>query len=165
MASERGRNEGCLATQIFMLKHSARYLFLALAIAWAGVIFHLSSQSSIDTPSLFPGQDKLFHMMAFGVLGFLFMGSMKTTASGYRTGQVWLVVVVVVLYGLLDEFHQYFVPGRTVEIYDALADAAGALLGAWSMYYLVKILGKSSRMRSAPTMHRDVRVSREDRSP
>ena len=148
-----------------MLKHSARYLFLALAIAWAGVIFYLSSQSSIDTPSLFPGQDKLFHMMAFGVLGFLFMGSMKTTTSGYRTGQVWLVVVLVVLYGLLDEFHQYFVPGRTVEIYDALADTAGALLGAWSMYYLVKILGKSSRMRSAPTMHRDVRVSREDRSP
>ena len=148
-----------------MFKHTARYLFLALAIAWAGVIFYLSSQSSIDTPSLFPGQDKLFHMMAFGVLGFLFMGSMKSTTSGYRIGQVWLVVVLVVLYGLLDEFHQYFVPGRTVEIYDALADAAGALLGAWSMYYLVKILGKSSRMRSAPTMHRDVRVSREDRSP
>ena len=148
-----------------MLKRTTRYLFLVLAIAWAGVIFYLSSQSSIDTPSLFPGQDKLFHMIAFGVLGFLFMGSMKTTTSGYRTGQVWLVVVLVVLYGLLDEFHQYFVPGRTVEIYDALADTAGALLGAWSMYYLVKILGKSSRMRSAPTMHRDVRVSREDRSP
>ena len=148
-----------------MFKRTTRYLFLALAIAWAGVIFYLSSQPGIDTPSLFPGQDKLFHMTAFGVLGFLFMGSMKTTTSGYRIGQVWLVVVLAVLYGLLDEFHQYFVPGRTVEIYDALADATGALLGAWSMYYLVKILGKSSRLRSAPTMHRDVRVSREDRSP
>ena len=148
-----------------MLKRTTRYLFLVLAIAWAGVIFYLSSQPSIDTPSLFPGQDKLFHMVAFGVLGFFLMGGMKTTSNGYRTRQVWLVVVLVVLYGLLDEFHQYFVPGRTVEIYDALADAAGALLGAWSMYYLVKILGKSSRMRSAPTMHRDVRVSREDRSP
>ena len=112
-----------------MFKRTARYLFLTLAIAWAGVIFHLSNQSSIDTPSLFPGQDKLFHMMAFGVLGFLFMGSMKTTTSGYRTGQVWLVVVLVVLYGLLDEFHQSFVPGRTVEIYDTLADAAGACWG------------------------------------
>ena len=134
-----------------MLKRSARYLFLALAIAWAGVIFYLSSQSSIDTPALFPGQDKLFHMMAFGVLGFLFMGSMKTTTSGYRIGQVWLVVILVVLYGLLDEFHQYFVPGRTVEFYDALADATGALLGAWSMYYLVRIL--ASRSTALPPVH------------
>ena len=123
-----------------MFKRTARYLFLTLAIAWAGVIFYLSSQPSIDTPSLFPGQDKLFHMVAFGILGFFLMGGMKVTSSGYRTRQVGFVVVLVVLYGLLDEFHQYFVPGRTMDIYDALADAAGGLLGAWSMYYLVRVL-------------------------
>jgi VanZ family protein len=134
-----------------MLKHSARLVFLALAIAWASVIFYLSSQPSIDTPSLFPGQDKLFHMIAFGVLGFFLMGGMKTASNGYRTRQVWFVVALVMLYGLLDEFHQYFVPGRDADILDALADAAGSLVGAWSMYYLVKVLGKSSRMRSAPT--------------
>jgi len=118
----------------------ARFIFLALTILWAGVIFYLSSQPSIDTPSLFPGQDKLFHMVAFGILGFFLMGGMKVTNSGYRTRQVWFVVILVVLYGLLDEFHQYFVPGRTMDIYDALADAAGGLLGAWSMYYLARIL-------------------------
>jgi len=127
-----------------MLKQAARFIFLALAIAWAGVIFYLSSQPSIDPPSLFPGQDKLFHMIAFGLLGFFLMGGMKATSSGYRTRQVWLVVVLVVLYGVLDEFHQYFVPGRTVDSYDALADAAGALLGAWSMYYLARILIRRS---------------------
>ena len=127
-----------------MIKHSARFIFLVLAMAWFWVIFYLSSQPSIDTPLLFPGQDKLFHMVAFGVLGFLLMGGMKTTGSGYRTGQVWFVVVLVVLYGLLDELHQYFVPGRTVEVYDALADAAGGLLGAWSMYYLARILIRRS---------------------
>jgi VanZ family protein len=79
------------------------------------------------------------------------MGSMKSTSSGYRIGQVWLVVILVVLYGLLDEFHQYFVPGRTVDIYDALADAAGALLGAWSMYILVRIL--ASRSTALPPAH------------
>jgi VanZ family protein len=127
-----------------MYKRSARYLFLALAIAWAGVIFYLSSLPGIDTPMLFPGQDKLFHLIAFGTLGFLFMGTMKTTNSGYRIRQVWFVVVLVASYGVLDEFHQYFVPGRTVEFYDALADAFGALLGAWSMYYLVKVLASRS---------------------
>ena len=126
--------------KFFMFKHTIRYLFLALAIVWAGVIFYLSSQPSIDTPSLFPGQDKLFHMIAFGVLGFFLMGGVKARSNGYRTGQVWLVVALVVLYGLLDEFHQYFVPGRNADIFDVLADAAGALLGAWCMYYLVRVL-------------------------
>ena len=68
-----------------MFKQSTRYLFLALAIAWAGVIFYLSSQRGIDTPTLFPGQDKLFHLMAFGMLAFLAMGAMRPAASGYRS--------------------------------------------------------------------------------
>ena len=123
-----------------MLIQPVRFLFLLLAIAWAGVIFYLSSQPGIDTPLLFPGQDKLFHLIAFGLLGFLLMGSMKTTSSGYRTMQVWFVVALVATYGVLDEFHQYFVPGRSAEIYDALADAAGGLLGAWSMFYLVSVV-------------------------
>jgi len=123
-----------------MLKRMTRFLFLTLAAAWAGVIFYLSSQPGIDTPLLFPGQDKLFHMAAFGILGFFLMGGVKTTGSGYRTGQLWFVVVLVMLYGLLDEFHQYFVPGRDADILDVLADAAGGLLGAWCMYYLVRVL-------------------------
>ena len=129
-----------------MRKRSTRYLFLVLALGWAGVIFYLSSQPGIDTPLLFPGQDKLFHLIAFGLLGFLLIGSMKTTRRGYRTMHVWIVVGLVALYGVLDEFHQYFVPGRSVEFNDALADAAGGLLGAWSMYYLVRLLARRSKV-------------------
>ena len=146
MASERSGSEEQLASQVFMFKYSVRFIFLALAISWAGVIFYLSSQPSIDMPSFFPGQDKLFHMVEFGVLGFFLMGGMKTTSSGYRTGQIWFVVVLVMLYGLLDEFHQYFVPGRTMDIYDALADAAGGLLGARSMYHLARILASRNHL-------------------
>ena len=128
-----------------MLKHPNRLLFAALAVGWAVLIYYLSSQPGIDTPTLFPGQDKLLHLIAFGMLGFLVMGAMKRTASGYRPGQVWFTVTLVTLYGLLDESHQYFVPHRTVEFYDLLADAAGGLLGAWSMYYLVRALSNRSR--------------------
>jgi VanZ family protein len=127
-----------------MFKQSTRYLFLALTIFWAGVIFYLSSKSSIHTPALFPGQDKLFHMLAFGILAFFSLGAMRPAASGYRSRQVWLTVGLVTLYGLLDEFHQYYVPGRTVEIYDALADACGGILGACAMYYLSSILASRS---------------------
>jgi len=114
--------------------------FLLAALSWAGLIFYLSSQPSIETPSLFPGQDKLFHLMAFGILGLLTMGALQASHGGYPTRQVWLVALAVMLYGILDEFHQYFVPGRSADVYDVLADAIGGLLGAWAMYWLVRVL-------------------------
>ena len=114
--------------------------FLLAALSWAGLIFYLSSQPSIETPALFPGQDKLFHLIAFGILGFLAMGARQASQQGYPTGQVWQVVFAVMLYGILDEFHQYFVPGRSADVYDVLADIVGGLLGAWAMYWLVRAL-------------------------
>jgi VanZ family protein len=114
--------------------------FLLATLFWAGLIFYLSSQPSIATPALFPGQDKLFHLIAFGILGLLTMGAQQTSREGYSARRVWLVVLAVTLYGILDETHQYFVPGRNADVFDALADALGALLGAWTMYFLARIL-------------------------
>jgi VanZ family protein len=118
--------------------------FLLAPLSWAGLIFYLSSQPSIETPALFPGQDKLFHLIAFGILGFFAMGSRQASHEGYPTRQVWQVALVVMLYGILDEFHQYFVPGRSADVYDVLADAIGGLLGVWAMYWLARVLYRRS---------------------
>ena len=91
---------------------------------------------------LFPGQDKLFHLVVFGALGFLVMGTLQPPQNGYRQQQLWWVAVAVMLYGISDEFHQYFVPGRSVDVYDVLADALGGLLGAWTMYQLSRMTRK-----------------------
>jgi VanZ family protein len=45
---------------------------------------------------------------------------------------------IAVAYGVTDEWHQSFVPGRSAELRDLAADAMGALLaaiavGAWSI--------------------------------
>ena len=93
---------------------------------------------------LFPGQDKLFHLVVFGILGFLVMGTLPASQSGYRQRQLWGVTLAVMLYGIADEFHQYFVPGRSVDGYDVLADALGGLLGAWIMYQLSRMTGNRS---------------------
>ena len=37
------------------------------------------------------------------------------------------------LYGVSDEFHQYFVPDRTCDPLDWLTDTCGSLFGAWLM--------------------------------
>jgi VanZ family protein len=118
--------------------NTVRNLFLLCALGWAGVIFYLSSLPGVDVPPLFFGEDKLLHAVVFGILGFFALGAMKTTGDGYRVFQPWLAVVLVVVYGALDEFHQHFVPGRTPDIHDLMADAVGGMLGVWVSYRFIK---------------------------
>ncbi len=121
-----------------MQKPAIRFLFLLLALTWAGVLYYLSAQPGIDKPLLFIHQDKILHFVAFGLLGFLTMGAIRTKGEAHRNWQVWLIVLLVGLYGVADEFHQRFVPGRNVSIHDVAADMAGGIMGAWAMYFLVK---------------------------
>ena len=48
---------------------------------------------------------------------------------------VGLTLLLTTLYGVTDEVHQMFVPGRSTDAYDVAADAAGAvvgLVGCWA---------------------------------
>ncbi len=61
------------------------------------------------------------------------MGYLVARAFGYGLhGRKILFVrsfVICVLYGISDEFHQWFVPYRVVSVMDILADIAGSVLG------------------------------------
>ncbi len=120
------------------MPNNLRNLFLLCALGWAAVIFYLSHLPGVDVPPLFFGKDKLFHAIVFGILGFFALGAMKTTVEGYRVFQLWLAVGLVIGYGVLDEFHQHFVPGRTPDIYDVMADAVGGMLGVWLFARVIK---------------------------
>jgi VanZ family protein len=115
-----------------------RRLFLAMTLAWAALIYYLSDQPGIDIPPLFPHQDKVMHLFIYAVLGFLAMGSCRATRCRHRAIHYWVVVSLVGLYGVLDEFHQSFVPGRHTDALDALADICGGLLGAGLMFVLLR---------------------------
>ena len=121
-----------------MQRPTVRYLFLLLAVSWAGVLYYLSAQPGIGKPLLFIHEDKILHFIAFGLLGFLAMGAIRAKGDTHHNWQVWLIVLLVGLYGVVDEFHQRFVPGRDASIYDIAADMAGGVMGAWVMYFLVK---------------------------
>ena len=117
-----------------------RFLFLLFALAWMALIFYLSSQPAIDITPLFPHQDKVFHAVIYGVLAVALLGSMRHHPDGYRYRQVAIAVLLATLYGLSDEFHQSFVPGRSPEAGDVLADAAGALLATLVFRWLLRTL-------------------------
>ena len=127
-----------LTSYTTMQKPALRFLFLLLALGWAGVLYYLSAQPGTDTPQLFMHQDKIMHFVAFGLLGFLIMGAIRARGDTHRNWQVWIIVLLVGLYGITDEIHQSFVPGRDASIYDVAADMTGGVLGAWAMYFLVK---------------------------
>ena len=100
------------------------------ALVWAAVIFTFSSFSKLPAP---PGglTDKHAHLAVYGVLGALLVWGLTDRAPARTTWKVVATVVVVaLLYGLSDEFHQSFVPGREVSGLDLAADVAGAAIAA-----------------------------------
>jgi VanZ family protein len=105
--------------------------FWWLALAWASIIFLLSSipgKSMPDVPGL--RYDKLLHALVYSVLGGLIFLALRQRSSLPTSRVVAISAAFALAYGLTDEFHQLFVPGRSADLYDAVADGIGALLGA-----------------------------------
>jgi VanZ family protein len=96
------------------------------AAIWAAVLFFLSEIEHTSRAPWHLVSDKVLHILLYGVLG-------ATLAWGKaRMGKRlphWIVVAGGVAYGLTDEWHQSFVPGRTPSAGDALADLTGTVAG------------------------------------
>ncbi len=93
-----------------------------------GAIFLLSHQpdDSFDLPS-FPGADKLAHLIIYGTLAAaIIFAFAPETRQKKRWPLVGMVILIATLYGVSDEIHQSFIPGRSPDIIDVLADLAGA---------------------------------------
>ena len=74
--------------------------------------------------------DKVLHVAAYAPLGFLML---RALTGGRLAAITWSralsAAALSILYGLTDEIHQLYVPGRTADPLDLLADAVGAALG------------------------------------
>ncbi len=111
----------------------ARRLVLAWlpAALYMLLIWWLSSQSLTISTANFPFRDKGVHATEYGVLGVFLAHALSGTFAGLTRARLWLwSVALTVLFGMSDEIHQAFVPGRSADVLDLAADAVGALLGA-----------------------------------
>jgi VanZ family protein len=108
------------------------------ALAWMALIFAASSLSSEALESTGAAKASrsapvvvnqlTVHLIEFGVLALLLY-----RALSFRRGLFvqWVVVVVVTtVYGISDELHQSFVPGRYPSWLDIVFDAVGAIMGS-----------------------------------
>jgi VanZ family protein len=93
------------------------------------LIFGISSLSTAPIPNGMT--DHSGHIIGYAILGALMVrGLAGASWSGMSVTRGAGAVLLSVLYGLTDEWHQSFVPGRSPAWDDVAADAVGAGLGA-----------------------------------
>lgn len=80
-------------------------------------------------PALENYSDKFVHAGVFSILAWLIHVALFHQGNQFlRRYSLLITVLFVVLYGISDEFHQLFTPGRSTDPYDVMADTFGGLM-------------------------------------
>ncbi|MDR2397849.1 MAG: VanZ family protein [Spirochaetaceae bacterium] len=128
------------------LIRSGKLLYKLPALLISGIIWFLSSRQVLPTPKGILGFDKVQHLLAYLVLAMtvgLWFSLHQWTRRPWRCA-AWVVAIAVV-YGISDELHQTFVPGRDGNVWDWVADTLGALIGTGLVMLSARKLGSMPR--------------------
>jgi hypothetical protein len=107
--------------------------FLRTEYAWLG---HAATQVEALAPKL-----DMDHLVAFAVLGF-------ASAFGWRGAGIVKVTLAAGALGAVTEVVQFWVPGRSPSVADALLDVVGAVVG-YSLGWLMTQLSRRRPKRSS----------------
>jgi len=120
-----------------------------LALCWAAFIAWASHQPNPfpHLPEAILTHDKLLHAVAFGVLAGLIRRALRL-APLPPLRALLLAWVLSSGWGLLDEFHQSFIPNRDADPWDLTADALGAAVGAWLAAVGLRRVGSGASIRA-----------------
>jgi len=100
--------------------------------------FGLSAQPRVPAGP-FPHADKWAHAITYAALAAAWLRALAGGRwEGVTADRALWAAVAAVAYGVTDEWHQSFVPGRSAEAIDLVADTVGAGLaagglGAWGI--------------------------------
>jgi VanZ family protein len=135
-------------------KNPSRLSRWGSVIGYCALIFFLSSQSDLTLPEEIPASDKFAHLVEYGVLGWLWARAVIYERPGWSAMAIVLSALAFAGgYGLSDEWHQFYVPGRFADLLDAIVDACGGALGGGS--YLLWL-------RTVPRTATRQRIGREE---
>lgn len=128
----------------------ARFVrFLLPPLLYAGAIFFVSSLSRPPGPPLVHGLDKGVHFAVYAGLGLLVVRALAGYGLRPLRAALWALLACA-LYGVSDELHQSFVPGRSTDIRDWGADVLGAALA-------IRVWWARQRTQEAPLEPEGVR--------
>lgn len=92
---------------------------------WAALVLTLTSIPNPNVPTI-PGGDKVAHAIMYGVLGALAAYALHGVRRPILVHGMALLGIA--LFAALDEWHQRFIPGRSADLADWMADVVGAAL-------------------------------------
>lgn len=112
------------------------------AILWALLIYSFSARPT-EAVSEIHWQDFIFkktiHLVEYGALTLLLFRGFINSGIEKRKALL-LSFLIAVVYGMTDEFHQSFTPGRTPKVRDVIIDGVGSFV---SLYLVFKVIPKS----------------------
>jgi VanZ family protein len=112
------------------------------AIIWALLIFATSSMPGWVFPHVSVRHaDKIVHFIYYFVFALLVSRALKHQSWSPDVSRFSLILgfLLATAYGVSDEVHQLFVPERSADPQDLIADMAGALVGVVILGLLRKI--------------------------
>jgi VanZ family protein len=110
-------------------------------VIWMGVIFIGSSIGSLPRVGGKTSDaivHRVAHVIEYAIFGALTLRALSRERAITRR-EVIGTLIIVLLYGVSDEVHQRFTPGRSSEASAILFDVAGGLIGAWAYRWWVSI--------------------------
>lgn len=115
-------------------------------IAWFFIVGILTLMPGSDIPKVgwlyqIPNFDKVVHAGLFGGMTFLFcMPCFKSPFSFYQKVNYFIrISLAAIVWGITVEVIQkYFVPGRSFDLTDWLADSIGVLVALWLCIKIIK---------------------------
>ncbi len=117
-------------------------------VAYMALIFGLSSLRNPLPAVTERVWDKALHAVEYGVLGALLAFALRASGAG-RARSLLLGAFLASLYGASDELHQAFVPNRSCDVRDWVADTLGAVLGAWGWALALRVNRLRASIRPA----------------
>lgn len=105
---------------------------------WAAAVLLVGS-AEVGTPGGLPrGADKVAHFLMYAVGGALAAWMGRKSRNPWEG---WTGLAIVVGTGLVDEIHQIRLPYRDSDVFDWLADVAGAVVGFTAVRLILKKKG------------------------
>ena len=129
----------------------SRTLLWIPVFALMAAIFVASSMSSPPTPA--GVSDKSLHWLAYALLAALTLRALaEATWANVGARTVLAAWAIASAYGVTDEFHQRFTPGRHADWYDIAADALGAAsaVGALWAWGIIRRFRRADSHRQRP---------------
>lgn len=111
------------------LSHQQKTTTVLLAIYWP-VLFifaHIPVPRAVQEADV---SDKSLHFMAYLILVFLLWFTVSDGKTvNWRKASPWWVFLIMVAYGIIDEWLQSYAVGRTCDAWDLLADVTSTITG------------------------------------